>query len=133
MCSTTYFSIFYSLFYLLFIFFHNMFIFQFSTNFSVDRVSCNGVLQSNPQGEMFASISSSLLEKFRFDSSMSGSSLQVRAALLSVYHSVIRHISLSFSAVIAFMIIISAPHRRLVHCSNCNMAYFLIEISGHAI
>lgn len=42
-----------------------------------------GVLQSNPRGEMFASISSSLMERFRFDSSISiGSSFQVRLASL---------------------------------------------------
>ncbi|XP_039750385.1 uncharacterized protein LOC120626771 isoform X4 [Pararge aegeria] len=39
---------------------------------------------SNPQGEMFASISSSLLEKFRFDSSMSGSSLQGEESVGSI-------------------------------------------------
>ncbi|XP_052739812.1 uncharacterized protein LOC112043605 isoform X4 [Bicyclus anynana] len=57
---------------------------DFYTNFLVDTVSCNGVLQSNPQGEMFASISSSLLEKFRFDSSMSGSSLQGEESVGSI-------------------------------------------------
>ncbi|XP_045767410.1 uncharacterized protein LOC123868813 isoform X11 [Maniola jurtina] len=39
---------------------------------------------SNPQGEMFASISSSILEKFRFDSSMSGSSLQGEESVGSI-------------------------------------------------
>ncbi|XP_045449486.1 uncharacterized protein LOC123658047 [Melitaea cinxia] len=40
---------------------------------------------SNPQGEMFASISSSLLEKFRFDSSISaGSSLQGEESVGSI-------------------------------------------------
>lgn len=52
------------------------------SNFFGDYV-VSGVLQSNPRGEMFASISSSLLEKFRFDSSFSAdSSFQVRLTLL---------------------------------------------------
>ncbi|XP_032515721.2 uncharacterized protein LOC116768928 isoform X3 [Danaus plexippus] len=39
---------------------------------------------SNPQGEMFASISSSLLEKFQYDNSMSGSSLQGEESVGSI-------------------------------------------------
>lgn len=46
-------------------------------------LSCYGILQWNPRGEMFASISSSLLARFRFDSSVSAdSSFQVRLTLL---------------------------------------------------
>ncbi|XP_063827434.1 uncharacterized protein LOC135076878 isoform X5 [Ostrinia nubilalis] len=41
------------------------------SNESVDEGHLCGVLQSNPRGEMFASISSSLMERFRFDSSIS--------------------------------------------------------------
>ncbi|XP_037302052.1 uncharacterized protein LOC115444510 isoform X1 [Manduca sexta] len=45
----------------------------------------NGVLQSNPRGEMFASISSSLMERFRFDSSVSAdSSLQGEESVGSI-------------------------------------------------
>ncbi|KAL0832106.1 hypothetical protein ABMA28_001580 [Loxostege sticticalis] len=47
---------------------------DFCINESVDQGYLCGVLQSNPRGEMFASISSSLMERFRFDSSVSADS-----------------------------------------------------------
>ncbi|KAL0881698.1 hypothetical protein ABMA27_001500 [Loxostege sticticalis] len=47
---------------------------DFCVNESVDQGYLCGVLQSNPRGEMFASISSSLMERFRFDSSVSADS-----------------------------------------------------------
>lgn len=67
--------------------------FQFCINESVDQGYLCGVLQSNPRGEMFASISSSLMERFRFDSSVSAdSSFQVRPKLLNVsFHKLNTH------------------------------------------
>lgn len=60
-----------------------MFIFSVSLVLLSLWMMCYGILQSNPRGEMFASISSSLMERFRFDSSVSAdSSFQVRLALL---------------------------------------------------